>query len=260
MEAGPVFATTLGNLRTIGRLGAIREEALLHIDQEGLRVVVVDPAHVAMAEVTIPNSKDLHVSQYGDLAMGLEFLCWNLEHAEKYGLPPETVATVGLGEGVLYLTHEWRTEEALIDPETVSDPKSPELDLAYRGDLRSDRLVILLDHASYFGNTTCFRVDRGSDVLKVAVVPRDAGSSKSDQPPSKNRLTADLRTAPGSGRWETDDESVESHYSMDYLVSTLKMHVDNQHISLGLGNDYPLVMESGKNPRVRTLLAPRIEE
>jgi len=246
-DAFKVFVARIGNLADDGRV---------YVSRDGLQCRVVDPAHVAMIDVTlrdddigyeVVDGKNVLIDPPIEVGFNFDVLKGLLKKAKNgvtvpigMDLPDEKdrdrlTVTVG---GVTRTT-------AAIDTAGITDPKIPALDLPGYAKLPAKALLDALtavsevtDHVELVLMRDGLGVFGEGDVDKVSTV-----------------LAADGMEFVLSA---TIEEKVRSLFPMDYLLSFLKT-VKGETLTVHLGDDVPLRAEWDGSARGIYLLAPRIE-
>ena len=221
------------------------DEAKIHCTPEGLSLKAVDPAHVAMVELSLGKGafeeykaedlelgvdldklKDiLKLAGSGDL-IGLEY------NEDSHRL----VFTIG------HLTRRM----ALIDTSNMTDPKVPNLNLPSKVTMVASELQqgikaseAVSDHIALIADGDSFQLVADGDTDQVDLA-----------------LDGDALVKIESG------EKSRSLFSLDYFANMAKVVKGGDAVTLNLGTDYPVKLEfdiaDGKG-HITYLLAPRIE-
>ncbi len=221
------------------------DEAKFTMNSDGLTLRAVDPAHIAMVDMTL--GKDAFdefkadeseigididkLSQFLKLARGGDIV--DLKHDED-----KRRLKIVVGDITRHMS--------LIDTTGMSDPKVPNLDLPASVTVRSEDLMqgikaseTVSDHIALVANPEGFEMSCEGDMDQV-----HWRKAKKDLPALKVQ------------------GSVRSLFPLEYFSNMLKSVSSGSDVTMHLGSDYPVRMEfkiaEGKG-EVRYLLAPRIE-
>ena len=221
------------------------DEVKFSVTSEGLVLRAVDPAHIAMVDMSI--SKDAFeefkadeteigididkLSQFLKLARGDDVI--DLKHDED-----KRRLNIVVGD----ITRRM----SLIDTTGMSDPKVPNLELPAKLTVNVDDLVqgikaseTVSDHIALIATPESFEMTCEGDMDQV----------------NWRKAKKDMESL------ETPS-SVRSLFPLEYFSNMLKAVPSGSAVTMHLGNDYPVRVEfkiaNGKG-EVRYLLAPRIE-
>lgn len=225
-------------------LSTIADEGKFNLTKDGITTKVVDPAHVAMLDLTL-NKKAFEEYKADECTLGIDI--------DKL---KDVIKLAGSGETVEIRHDEDKNRlilnignitrrMALIDTEGVSEPKVPSLTLPAL-------LIINTDEAKRGVKAS----EPVSDHVELKASPDGFEmTAKGDTDTVILKLHNDLL--------EKLDckETVRSLYSLDHLSKMVKT-VSSPNIGLHIGNDHPIDMDfdiADGNGHVRFLLAPRIE-
>ena len=221
------------------------DEAKFTVNADGLTLRAVDPAHIAMVDLTL--AKDAFeefkadeseigididkLSQFLKLARGDDEV--DLKHDEE-----KRKLKIVVGDITRHMS--------LIDTTGMSDPKVPNLELPATVTVRSDDLMqgiraseTVSDHIALVASPDGFEMSCEGDMDQV----------------HWKKAKKDL------GALETQG-SVRSLFPLEYFSNMLKSVSSGSAVTMRLGSDYPVKMEfkiAGEKGEVRYLLAPRIE-
>lgn len=221
------------------------DEVKLHITAEGLSLKAVDPAHVAMVDLSL-GSKAFSEYKASDLELGLD-----LEKLKDILKLAGSEDTVGLeykeDQNRLVVTvGNLVRRMSLTDTAGMPDPKVPNLNLPNKVKVKASELgqgirasESVSDHIALVCDDSSFELIAEGDTdtvnLKLA----------------KNQLV-ELKAS----------EKTKSLFSLDYFSNMVKAADGTNEISLALGSDYPVRVEfdfADGHGHVTYLLAPRIE-
>jgi proliferating cell nuclear antigen len=221
------------------------DEAKLNVGKDSVGVKAVDPAHVAMVDLSLDRSA-FESYKADDAELGLDM--------DKM---KEILRLAKAGE-VISISHDEDKNRlvvtvgnttrrmSLVDTAGMSDPKVPSLNLPAKLVVRTDELRQAIrasesvsDHIALKASPEGFEVVSEGDTDTVShMVPKD--------------LLEELQAK----------DAVRSLFPLDYFSNMVKAISSAQTVSLYLGTDYPVRMEfkiAGGKGDVRYLLAPRIE-
>ncbi|MGQ0536269.1 MAG: proliferating cell nuclear antigen (pcna) [Methanobacteriota archaeon] len=221
------------------------DEAKFRVTADGLSIRAVDPAHVAMVDLTLSRGAfEAFKGEPSDLGIDIEKFKEILKLAaseDEVELEHDDEANrlvVRIGKLVRRMS--------LVDASALEDPKVPNLDLPCEVVLPAAELErgiraseAVSDHVALIANAQGFEVlaegDTDTSSLKLA----------------KSELTS-LKCK----------GEVKSLFSLDYFSNMMKAAKNANGIVLSLGSDYPVRMQfdiAEGNGHVTYLLAPRIE-
>ncbi len=221
------------------------DEAKFMVNADGLTLRAVDPAHIAMVDLTL--GKDAFEEFSADeteIGIDIDKLNQFLKLARSDDLVDlkhdEDKRRLNIVVGDI------TRRMSLIDTTGMSDPKVPSLNLPARVVVRGDDLVhgikaseSVSDHIALIASPEGFEMSCEGDMDQV-----NWKKAKKD--------LAELETA----------GSVRSLFPLEYFSNMLRSVSGGNTVTLHLGNDYPVRMEfkiAGGKGEVRYLLAPRIE-
>jgi len=235
----------------ISALRTIVDEAKLRFDDDGLRSRAVDPANVAMVDMTVPGSafERLTVADETTLGVSLETLADVLSMAES---DDDLIAELNAETRKLELTFPGTGLEytlALIDPDSIrQEPDIPDLDLGGefivpgraidRGLSAAD---LVSDHIRLTGvddGTLRMSADGDTDSVDLAITDGDL-------------IDGSL-----------DGDEQESLFSLDYLSDITRPIGSDTAVSVDLGSEMPVKTHfetGGGDINVTTMVAPRIQ-
>jgi proliferating cell nuclear antigen len=226
-------------------ISTLVDEAKFTVNADGLTIRAVDPAHIAMVDLTL--SKDAFeefkadeteigldidkLSQFLKLAHGNEIV--DLKHDED-----KRRLNIVIGD----ITRRM----SLIDTTGMSDPKVPNLNLPATVTLKVDDLVqgikaseTVSDHIALVASPEGFEMTCEGDMDQV----------------QWKKAKKDLESL-------ESPSSVRSLFPLEYFANMLRAVSTGVAVTMHLGNDYPVKVEfkiAGGKGEVRYLLAPRIE-
>ena len=221
------------------------DEAKLNVGKDSVTVKAVDPAHVAMVDLSLDRGAfESYKAEEAELGLDMDKM-------------KEILRLAKAGE-VISITHDEDKNRlvvsvgnttrrmSLVDTAGMSDPKVPSLNLPAKLVVRTDELRQAIrasesvsDHIALKASPEGFEVVSEGDTDTVShMVPKD--------------LLEELQAK----------DAVRSLFPLDYFSNMVKAISTAPTVALYLGTDYPVRMEfkiaAGKG-EVKYLLAPRIE-
>lgn len=221
------------------------DEVKLHITPEGISLKAVDPAHVAMVDLSL-GSKAFAEYKASDIELGLD-----LDKLKEILKLASSEDTIGLeykeDQNRLVVTvGNLVRRMSLTDTAGMPDPKVPNLNLPNRVKVKVAELSqgikaseSVSDHISLVCDENAFELNAEGDTDTVNLKL------------TKNQLV-ELKAS----------ERTKSLFSLDYFSNMVKAADNGGDISLALGSDYPVRVEfdfAQGHGHVTYLLAPRIE-
>lgn len=221
------------------------DEIKMHLTPDGISIRTVDPAHVAMVDISL-GAKAFQEYKATDFELGLD-----LDKLKE-------LLSLGSGEEVIGLDFKEDQNRlvvtignlvrrmSLIDPSGMPDPKVPNLNLPNKVRIKASELAqgikaskSISDHLALVADENGFEVIAEGDTDTVNLKL------------TKNQLV-ELKAS----------ERTKSLFSLDYFSNLVKAADANTDLSLALGSDYPVRIEfdiADGHGHVTYLLAPRIE-
>lgn len=226
-------------------ISALVDEAKFNIKPDGINLRAVDPAHVAMLDMSL-DKKAFEEYKAKECELGIDIDkvkdvlklagpgdSFNLEHDEDKN---RLILDVG------NITRRM----ALVDTAGMSDPKVPNLNLPAKLMIDTNELRRGLRAA-----------EAVSDHVALIVSP-DSFEMVSEGDTDSVNLKL-----PKALLKELDcKENQKSLFSLDYFSTMVKAIGSTSEVTLYIGTDYPINLEfdiAGGNGHVKFLLAPRIE-
>ncbi|MCK5548705.1 MAG: proliferating cell nuclear antigen (pcna) [Thermoplasmata archaeon] len=220
------------------------EEVKVGIDKNGITIRAVDPAHVAMVDLTLQKKAfEEYKADEGEIGLDVDKI--------------KDVLKLAKGSSVISLHHDEDKNRlimsvgnvtrrmSLVDTAGMSDPKVPNLNLPAKVTIKVDELrqgirasESVSDHIALTASPDGFEMNSEGDTDSVNLkLPKD--------------LLDEL----------VCKETVRSLFPLDYFSNMVKA-ITAEAVNMSLGSDYPINMEfqiAKGNGEVRYLLAPRIE-
>lgn len=223
----------------------IVDEVKINVDEDGLSLKAVDPAHVAMVEMSL--DKDAFESFEGeDTELGL-----NLSKIDQF------LKLSGSGD-VVKINHDEEENRLimevdnitqkmpLLDTAGMTDPNVPDLDLPIQLQLEGKHLLRgvkasenISDHVSIMAGPEGFEIfsEEDEDMVRLSLTKEDLDNFEAN-------------------------EEVQSLFALDYFSNMVKCVGKDTSIDMAIGGDYPIKMRfefADGDGKVTYLLAPRIE-
>lgn len=229
----------------IAATSTLVDEAKFHLTPSGLTLKAVDPAHVAMVDLTL-SSKAFEEYKATEMEIGVEL--------EKL---KDVLKLAGSGDSVKFEYQEDAhrlvitignlvRRMSLVDTQGMSDPKVPNLNLPNKVTLKADELLTgirasegVSDHVALVADPEFFQLLAEGDNDSV-----------------------DLRLAKDQMVELVAKERSKSLFSLDYFSNMIKAVGSGDALTMSLGSDFPVRMEfdiADGHGHVTYLLAPRIE-
>lgn len=241
----------------LGQIGALADECRLVLEDDGLHVKVVDPAHVAMIDVVFPKAhlwsyvRPKVVPEAGtELFFGVDVTRF-LEALGKRKDAMYVAFRFGPGamaERAVVRQEGYVRDVALVDTSGMSDPKVPLLNMTASFETPVETLIQVVKDAASI-----------SDHIRITVAT-DGVEFLAEGDVDKMRATFPFGQD-GVVRGPTGNERASSLYPLDYLTTIVKaLKAKDAFATVSLGTDYPLKIEwDGPVTKGTYLLAPRIE-
>jgi proliferating cell nuclear antigen len=221
------------------------DEAKIQVTPEGLNLKAVDPAHVAMVDLSL-GKKAFVEFKATDMDMGVDLD--KLKDILKLAGSSDTIDIEYKEDShrlVFKVGHITR-RMALVDTANLGDPKVPNLNLPNQVTLLANELQqgikaseAVSDHIALVANGKSFELVADGDTDQVHLQLSD-GELIKIQAPDKSR----------------------SLFSLDYFSNMAKVVKPTDPVTLHLGTDYPVKIEfaiADGSGHITYLLAPRIE-
>lgn len=225
-------------------LNILVNEARFRFEQDGLKVMAVDPANVAMVSVNLPaTSCEVYTVDGEEVVVGVNIdgLSDILKLARKRDIAEMIIddSNLTLRFGCLEYSI------ALIDPSAIrKEPKEPELELPAKAVLNAGEFKKAIQSADKVTDHIVFRSDSESFYIEA----------KGDVDAIKVDFRYDLI--------EHNKAEARSMFSVEYLKEFVRIAGNKDNVTIYLGNDMPLRLHFGVDGgklEVEYILAPRIE-
>ncbi len=223
----------------------IVEEVKINFTPESIHIRTVDPAHIAMVDLSLGKEAfDTYDVEGMELGLNLNKFSKVLSLAEA-GTDITLRVAEESNEIVITFGHIER-KMVLIDTANLAEPKMPDLKLPATITVRSQEvrqaIKVSMDITDYIG----ISVDSERFILQNS---GDTGSAKLELP--KDKLE------------EMEcEEPIESMFALDYFSKMINSIKKSELVRMHVGNSFPIKVEftiADQNGMVTYLLAPRIE-
>ena len=228
-------------------------EAKFEFRPDGVEVIAVDPAHVAMLALKMPKSAFTEYHFDGELSTW----AFDVEDWKKSipkGSKNDLVTLERARDRVIVSVGPFVKEYTLLDPSTVTRPRIPKIEAENSFTMGQYELRESFKGAEDVSDSIRFELTRDGLVMKSIADSREfkAGFSKD--------MIKEIVCV--------DGEPVKSSYPLEYLLKLFKAMKTVDEVKTSFKNDYPLTAEfklaSGKmtdeQPEMKFLLAPRMEQ
>ncbi|MBD3247099.1 proliferating cell nuclear antigen (pcna) [Candidatus Pacearchaeota archaeon] len=231
---------TLAN--AIGIISELVVEVRIKFNEEGMNIVAIDPANVAMVEFKLPRTSfsQFDIDDKEVLGVNLDNLKRILKRAgSKSTLILETQ------ENVLKIQIQDRVKRSfslsLIDV-TSEDKEMPSLDFKSKIKLNSVDFIASVEDCSVVADACSFIVEEGG---KFVIHAKGLNSAKAEFSGDEAEINA---------------EPCKSRYSLEYLQKFLKGAKLTDKTFLKFSADHPLRVEfANEFMKLNFVLAPRVE-
>lgn len=226
-------------------LSTLVDETKINANKEGISVRAVDPAHVAMVDLSLERAAfESYNADDQELGLDLDKVKEVLRLA-KTGDVIDLKYDEDKNKLILHVGNITR-RMALVDTAGMSDTKVPNLNLPAKLTIRVEELRQGI-RAS----------ENVSDHIALTVSPEGfTMQGEGDTDSVDLKLGKDLLDELES------KEQVRSMFPLDYFANMIKAITTAPSVTMYLGNDYPVKIEfqiGGGKGKVKYLLAPRIE-
>ncbi len=243
MFAAKIRSEVLRELTDV--ISTLVDEAKFNLAPDSLTVRAVDPAHVAMVDLSVEKGAfEEYKADEGELGIDLDKIKEVLRLA-KAGDVIQMDHDEDRNRLVIHVGNITR-QMSLVDTAGMSDPKVPNLDLPAKIVVRTEEVrqgikasESVSDHIALVAHADGFEMVSEGDADTVRLdLPKD--------------LLDEIQCK----------EKVRSLFPLDYFSNMVKAIGGSSTVSIFLGNDYPVRMEfalAGDSGKATYLLAPRIE-
>ena len=226
-------------------ISMVVDEVKMSIHPDSIGLKAMDPAHVAMLDVSVSSKAFVSFSaDEGEIGLDLE----KVKSVLKLAGPNDTIVLdhdPDQGRLTMKIGNITR-RMSLVDTSNMSDPHVPKIDFKTEVDLSVDQLQKGIRASDTISDHIAFEVSQEGFTLSC---DGDTDYVSLKIPASElNGLTA--------------EEKVRSMYPLNYLSNITKVIPAGTVVKMKLGSDYPVMMEfslADGEAQVVYLLAPRIE-
>ncbi|MEF8833029.1 MAG: hypothetical protein V5A66_05900 [Candidatus Thermoplasmatota archaeon] len=228
-------------------VSAIVDETLAVVDEEEFRIEAVDESHVAMAVLSLQANGFEEYEVEEEKVLGLK-----LEKLEDFLriLDSDEMVELTKEDGRLKAKSGNLTQVIpLLDPEGMSNPDIPDLDLSNEVKMKADFLQTGVKAANSIGDSLKVKAD---DMKLQFLAVEDQEQDEIDMTIHADQFAK-----------YSVDEDVESMFALDYLKDMISPISKKAPVFLRLGADYPMEIEytfAEGNGKATMMLAPRIEK
>ncbi|MBX8633651.1 MAG: proliferating cell nuclear antigen (pcna) [Thermoplasmata archaeon] len=226
-------------------ISTLVDEAKFNVDADGISLKAVDPAHVAMVEMSLGKQAfEEFAGEDTELGIDLEKLREILKLAHSGDIvkmehnEDKNQLIVKIGDVTRRMS--------LVDTAGMSDPKVPNIDLPTTIKLKAEELNYGIRASESVSDHIALVAD--DDYFEM--------SSEGDSDSVDFRLPKEkLITLESKGK-------VRSLFPLDYFSNMAKAISGGSEVKINLGNNYPVKLEfeiAGGSGHVKYLLAPRVE-
>lgn len=229
-------------------LSTIVSEAKFRVDENGMSVTAVDPAHVAMIMLEVPKEAFVEFHTDGQEEIALDI--YRLKSVIRLASSSENVGITKDGEKLKFELGTINKSISLLDPSTIVTPKIPNITSEYYAVLKKSDFERGLRAAEDISDSIRFTLSQ--DGFKAY--------SHSESEESEMILPKDLITDMSC------NTTIKSSYPLEYLLKFIKAISSTDSLKLSFRDDYPLSVEFylDQNPGAKIkglfLLAPRMEQ
>ena len=221
-------------------------EGTLQADNEGLRILDMDPANVAMVNLQIPKSAFV----IWELAEGKESEIISVNFTKLKPIlkrvgkdEPVELTTIKDNSRLQLKFNNRKFEVPLIDLEDGKQKKEPDLTPIYSVSVTTKHLIDLIEDAKIVSESIAFVYDK--DTLSV--------KSEGEQNKFESGVTVE------EVKLNNAEKKFQAKFALEYLTKMVKSTLGKE-VTLEMGEDYPLrLLFKNDNFNVRYILAPRIE-
>lgn len=225
-------------------IGAFVDEAVFEFQRDGLQSIVVDPANVALASVTVGESEFETYEASGEV-LGVNLS--RLADVINLAASGDDVVRIYLNDTTNHLTIEVNNVEyrmAPISPDSIADPERPDLAPSVEFELNSDALIRCIDAAEMVSDAAVFEVE-DDEFTFVA----DGDSDSVDYEPNEDEI-----------EYHKLADECQSAFAMMYLLDMKKTLPKGETVQIELGDEIPVQFkfDVSDHTTAEYLVAPRL--
>jgi len=221
------------------------DEAKFNLSKDGIQIKAVDPAHVAMVEMSLDaGAFEKFEADESELGIDIEKLSDVLKLAKS-----GDIVTMDLDEAknkLVFRVDNITRRMSLVETTGMSEPKVPNLSLPATIRIRARELGMGIKAS-----------ESVSDHISLTATPDGFELISEGDTDSVN-----LKLSKEQLEELVCEEEIRSLFSLDYFSNMVKSIDNESTVTLNLGTDYPVKLEfdfADGNGKVCYLLAPRIE-
>ncbi len=225
-------------------LSKIVDEAVMIITNDGVRIRALDPAHVAMIDITMPPETFLEYEVEGEARVG--FNVANIAKIVKRGKKGDKVEINAEEDRVTWVIAGAAVKRYKLLNLDIPEPEIPEASFEFKA-----RIALIVDafkNALRDAETVGDTVELEADEEKLII--RGVGTAVTE--------TEITRDKPAVIDFQVDEPS-KAAYSIDYLKNVLALTKVADTVKIEFSSDAPLRLEFSlpTGGRVNYLLAPK---
>jgi len=231
---------------SINAVSSLLNEGVFKITKEGLELISMDSANVAMVDMKILSNAFSEFEVMEDIEIGVNII--ELTNILKRAKPTNTI-TLELDENMLKIEFSGGFHRAFSVPllDLKHEAKTPNLDFPVSIQLRSTIIEDGISDAELISDAVVLEADPDNFTMRT-----QGDSRKAELKLEKgNEALVELNAK----------DHVKSTFPLDYLRKMSKAAKLADNVSIKLGNDYPLRMDYTVVDKLQLgfVLAPRIE-
>jgi proliferating cell nuclear antigen len=231
-------------------ISTLVDEAKFKITKEGINIKAVDPAHVAMVDLSL-STKAFEEYKVTDVELGIDID--KFKDVLKLADTPSDILTLEYNKDknkVVVDIGNIKRIMSLVDTSTMVDTKVPALNLPVK--------VVVKASAISKGIRASEKI---SDHIALVVSPDrlELTAKGNSEESAILTLTKDMKDDVEELECKQNTKSL---FSIDYFMKMIKSVGASDKVTMNIGADYPVKLEfniADGNGRVMYLLAPRIE-
>jgi proliferating cell nuclear antigen len=221
-------------------ISEIVTEARLKFLEEGLSIVAVDPANVAMIIFKMPKEAFLEYKTANDI-LGI-----NLDDLKRILKRATSSSSISLETednqlNIFLLDKSKRTFTLSLIDTSSEEKNEPSLEFACNVEMNSTDLTQTIEDCFVVADSCLFNCTK--ELFSI--------SAKGNINSAKNEFSTDIVSLSGEGK---------SKYSLEYLMKFIKANKISDKVNIRFSENYPLKLEfAGDELGIAFILAPRVE-
>jgi len=217
-------------------------EVRLRVDKNGLSIVAIDPANVALVSFRLPRENFTEFEADEEvIGLNLENLKAVLKRAGS-GMPVVLQTEENMLRVVIQDKIKREFALALIDIDT-EEKTMPSLEFSCKVELNSQDIVDIINDCAIVADSCIFEVKEGKFMIEA-----------------KGSLNA-TRAEFSGDEAKIQGKDARAKYSIEYLEKFIKAAKFSEKAILEFSTDYPMKLEFKSNEiEIAFILAPRVEE